>query len=479
MSSKMLVTMKLDQRLAMNQQLRQAIELLQYNTLELRQLVQQQIELNPLIELEESESDIQVESDEFNDNENEQDETYEEQQQYYNNGLKRSSYQSNEFSIENYSQVKTLREHLLEQTLLCHFNPTQQLIAESVIDSIDDDGFLTLQPQEILDSIGNQIQTDLSQINEIIVKIQTFDPAGVCSFNIRDCLLNQLNNYEPKNEIWKLAYHIVSELSHDSSLTHIKKNIKELKDANSSYKKAIDLIKTFNFYPGAQYITNRDLSHEPELYVKKIAGEWHVFLVDSSLTNIKINQQYQELIKHDKKHPSYQSLKRELEEAKWLVSGIKKRNETLLNVANIIVSVQKDFLDYGLEHMKPMNIIDVSTALDLHESTVSRITSGKYISTPRGVFELKYFFPSHVTTQSGDTCSAISVKSLIKELISQETPQHVLTDNDIVTTLKEKGINIARRTVTKYRESMNILSSYQRQMQYAGMETNEECELCL
>jgi RNA polymerase sigma-54 factor len=146
------------------------------------------------------------------------------------------------------------------------------------------------------------------------------------------------------------------------------------------------------------------------------------------------------------------------------VNGLKKRNETLLNVARHIIKMQMDFLDAGVEFMRPMNITDISTVLELHESTVSRVTTGKYISTPRGVFELKYFFPSHVMKESGETCSAISVKSLIQELISKETANHIFSDNDIVSCLKEKGINIARRTVAKYRESMNILSSYQRQM---------------
>jgi RNA polymerase sigma-54 factor len=211
-----------------------------------------------------------------------------------------------------------------------------------------------------------------------------------------------------------------------------------------------------------QFSTEMNINLEPELYVKKVKNKWQVFLAESLLTQVKINKQYQEIIRQHKKQGSYATLKHELEEARNLLKGLKKRNETLLAVGSYIIELQQDFLERGPAFMKPMNIVDVSQVLTIHESTVSRVTTGKYIMTNRGVFELKYFFPSHVGMQTGDTCSAIAVKSYIKEIINQETVEHALSDEEIAEILRKKGITISRRTVAKYRESMKILASYQR-----------------
>ncbi len=459
----MLMTMKLDQRLAMSQQLRQAITLLQYNTVELRQLVQQYIETNPLIDIEE----IELASNYENLDENNF-------QSASPVNISNQSMQYGDTSFENYPQIKSLREYLIDQTLLCKFNNVEQTIAEAIIDTIDDDGFLTMSLEEIYQSILEISPVTMEQIESILKKIQTFDPAGIASHDIRECLLNQLHACYLKNNIWDLAHEIINKLLENFSFNSIKQIIKQMKGSNQDYAGAISLIKSFNFHPGGQYISNNNLHHKPELYVENISGNWQIYLVDSVLTHVKINKQYQELMKKDKKHAAYASLKQELEEAKWLVNGLKKRNQTLLQVANHIIKMQQEFLIHGHESLQPMNIIDVSDALGLHESTVSRITTGKYISTPYGVFELKYFFPSQVATQSGDGCSSVTVKSFIKDIISKETAKHIYSDSDIVNLLKEKGITIARRTVAKYRESMNLLSSYQRQMQYSAISTDDQ-----
>lgn len=457
MSNKMLVTMRQDLRLTMSQQLHQAITLLQYNTLELKQLVKQYLETNPLIEVDELEAEVK------------EDETYSEEEtddlnsyQYANSFNQSRQFNDKENTLENIAIHKSLRSHLLEQTLLCGFDASQQAIAEAIIDSIDDKGYLTMSLSEI-----QQTFTDIPTmpvLENILKIIQTFDPAGIAARDIRECLLIQLDGCQLKDTIWELAYKIINEWFATMMSVNTRQMIKKLGISEEEYSSAMLLIKTLNLNPGSIFSQNTDLNIEPELYVKKIKDIWQVFLSDSILTNVKVNSQYQDLIRQNKNHRSYPSLKQELEEAQNLLKGLKRRNETLFNVASYIIEMQSDFLDHGAGFLKPMNMADVAVALNLHESTVSRITTGKYIATPRGVFELKFFFPSHVATQDGRTCSATAVKAFIKEIISHETGQHIYSDNEIVDMLLAKGIKIARRTVAKYREEMHILSSYQRQL---------------
>lgn len=461
MSTKMLVTMKLDQRLMMSQQLRQAITLLQYNTLDLKQLVQQQIESNPLLEVDEMES---VETTDESTSEF----SYSDEDSTHTNNFsadlsKRSQFYEEESTLENYSIPKSLRNHLLEQALACRFDAQQHIIAVAIIDAIDDKGYLTMPLEDIQKTIKIlDAQIDLEQMKNVLKTIQAFEPVGVGTSDLRECLLIQLDFLPNQDKIWHVAHDILSQYFEVISLTNPKKLIKQLGVTAEEYSSAITLIRSLNPDPGINYSTDMNINIEPEIYVKKIKKTWRVFLTNSILTSVKINNQYKELIKKNKKDSSFQSLKHELNEAQNLLSGLKRRNETLFSVASYIVELQKDFFEHGHAHMKSMNIVDVSQALNVHESTVSRITTGKYMATPRGVFELKYFFPSQVSTASGDGCSAIAVKSMIKEIVSQETDGHIFSDEEIANLLKEKGINIARRTVAKYREALKILPSYQR-----------------
>jgi RNA polymerase sigma-54 factor len=462
--TKMLITTRLDQRVSMNQQLQQAITLLQYNSVDLKQLVQQFIETNPLIDVDEPEvGDNDKTSLISNDAQDESHLT-----NYSADFNKTRQYQQHQEdnALENYSSPKSLRDYMLEQTLLCKFTVSQQVIAESIIDAVDDNGRLTLTIDDLRESITEPTQPDMETVLEVLKRIQTFDPAGVGARNVRESLLIQLEFLISEDNVWQCANNIITYCYDMFTTNHSKKIMKRLNITQGEYSAAMVLIRSLNPNPGRAYSGDPDINIEPELYVKKIKNTWHVFLAESILTHVKINKQYQDLIKQSKQHGSYEALNRELQEAQWLMKGLQRRNETLIKVAICIVEFQKDFLEYGHAFMKPLNIIDVSHHVNLHESTVSRVTTGKYISTPRGVFELKYFFPSHVSTQAGDICSDTAVKSLIKEIISQEKPGHAHSDSQIAAILKERGIKIARRTVAKYREAIQILPSYQRaQMQ--------------
>lgn len=460
MSGKMLVTMKMVQRLMISQQLRQAITLLQYNTLDLKQWVLQCMNRNPMLEMdEESEEETKTlenshQTDDYEDNSL--------TSHISADHMRRAQFSEETNVLENYAMPTHLRDHLLAQTLLCQFDPVKQAIAERIIDAIDDDGFLMMPLDDIQKTLADDIQPDLSIMQETLKIIQTFDPIGIAARDIRESLLIQLHNLPVKNSIWETAHKIIHDHIEMITQHNIKKVAVQLGLNVKEYSEAIALIQSLNPHPGVQFSNEINYNIEPELYVKKIKNKWEVFLAESILTNVKINSRYQELVRQNRKHSSYQSLKQELEEAKGLLSSLKRRNETLLAVGAYIIETQSDFLDHGPSHLKPLNIVDVATALELHPSTISRITTEKYIYTNRGVFELKYFFPSHVSKNNGDTCSDIAVKTHIKEIISRENNGHAYSDEEISHFLKEKGINVARRTVAKYREALKISPSYQR-----------------
>ena len=462
--TKMQLTARLDQRLTMSQQLRQAIALLQYNTLDLKQIVQHHLENNPMLELEEPES-APSENERSETDSNQHDKSAVQDYTASMRNVSRGNDYNDDSSLENYALPQSLREHLLEQTLLCNFNDIEQSAAVAIIDALDECGHLTMTLAEIAATLQQPETISVELMTTILKKIQTMDPVGVGSHDVRECLLIQLEMLPEKSSSWRIAKNILLYCFDHMATYNLKKILKQLSVTMEEYGAAIALLREMHPHPGLLYTNEREVTVEPELYVKKIKGEWRVFLADSILTNVKINQQYQQLLKKNKSHQSYDALNKELQEAQWLMKGLERRNKTLLSVASYLVEVQKDFLDHGHMYLKPMNIIDVADALSLHESTISRVTTGKYISMPRGVFELKFFFPSHLKTQSGVDCSDTAVKAYIKEIIDHEIPAHALSDSEIAELLGEKGIKIARRTVAKYREAMKILSSYQRAQQ--------------
>jgi RNA polymerase sigma-54 factor len=463
MSTKMIITARQDMRLTMSPQLRQAISLLQHNTIDLKQLLQQYIEKNPFIDVEEASANEDAKTVETHqDEENHYHEYSTPSNKFHASHTYSGQDNDDKNYIENYSIPQNLRSYLLEQTLLCQFDPVEQMIAEAIIDAIDENGLLTMSMQDIEHNLLEQGCPAITNTHKVLSIIQSMDPPGIAHRDLRECLLIQLNLLTDKSASWEIAHRIINHYFEHLAQNNVKKLLSQLKITKQQFDDALIHIRSLNPKPGLKYNSDIDITIEPELFVKKIKNEWRVFLVDNILNSIKINTDYQNLIKKNKKHSSYEVLNKELQEAKWLITGLKRRSETLFKVASYIMEHQKDFLDHGHAFMKPMNIIDVSQALDIHESTVSRVTTGKYIATPKGMLELKYFFPSYVLTESGEACSATSVKEYIKDIILQETKERILSDGEIALLLKKKGINIARRTVAKYREAMKILPSYQR-----------------
>ena len=363
MSMKMLVSLRADQRLSMSMHLRQAITMLQYSTLELTQIIQQSLADNPLLDVDETEESADCPSS------------------FSADVTCTKSPLSQDGAFENYAIPMSLRRFLLEQTQGSHFDSTQQIIAEAIIDSLDDAGFLTLSLAEIQACLGDDTHS-LALYEAVLAQIQTFEPSGVAARDLRECLCLQLNNTVERNAIWHIAYEIIDQHLPLIAAHMAKKIMTKMRIDSDTFSQAIALIRQLNPNPGRLYAADSHLTSEPELYAKKNREQWIVKLKPSLLTNVRVNAYYSSLIKQNRKAAEFASLKAPLEEARILMSSLERRNATLLAVGSYIVETQKDFLTHGAAHMKAMNIADVAQALGVHESTVSRITSGKYIATP-------------------------------------------------------------------------------------------------
>lgn len=447
----MLLTTKLGQKLAMNPQLSQVITLLQYTTLELKQEISNIIEKNPLLELVEEESD---------DNEPEEGDWHVAGQSG------KSTYTSESLDqLENVANDESLRDYLIKQTLNCHFDEIEQVLAEAIIDAIDDNGYLSMNMAEIVSAIPNNEQVSQENFESVLKAIQQFDPPGIAARDTQECLLLQLEIIEPRTEKHDFAKKIISTNTLDLDQFDLKYLSKVTGLTDKEVNEGLRLIRTLDFHPGMSFSQQQDLIMDPELYIKKVNGKWKVYLSNSILTRLEVNKQYKALIKQNSRDKAYKTVLNQLQEAQLLINGIKRRNDTLLSVATYLVEKQYDFFDVGKSALKPMTMAEVAFDLDFHESTISRVTTGKYIATPQGTLELKYFFPSQIKSTIGDNKSSTAVKILIEQLINKEESGNVYSDDQIAIMLKEQNINISRRTVAKYREEMNIPSSYMR----AGM----------
>lgn len=446
--SKLMLTTRLDQRLLMNQQLKQAITLLQSSTIELTQQLQTALESNPLLEIKEEVEESDNEDDDYEDT------------NHYDNQTSSKKFVSDDDYLENIASKQSLRDFLMQQTLGCHFNENEQVIAETIIDAIDDNGYLTMSVEEICAAIPFTVT--VLQIETILAIIQQFDPIGVGARSTQECLLLQLKNADVNDLAVQSAIQMIKDETLLNEAFDLKKLSKKMRISEKILSQALYVINSLEFHPGCEFKDERENSIEPELYVKKVKQQWQVFMTKSLMTQVDINHEYKTMIKKNARNKSYRSILNELNEAQFLINSIKRRNETLMRVSSYLIEKQQDFLNNGREYLRSMNMAEVALALELHESTISRITSGKFVATPHGVFELKFFFTSHVLMSSGEEKSSISVKSLIHSIISMESVEHAYSDDEIAKMLQEQNIHISRRTVAKYREALNIPSSYLR-----------------
>ncbi|MGB0238496.1 MAG: RNA polymerase factor sigma-54 [Cycloclasticus sp.] len=473
--------LRMGQHLTMTPQLQQAIRLLQLSTLELQQEIQTVLDGNMMLEVPDEEPIVNQENESKNTTASSEEKTCEGSQDLLPDelaidtswddiydltptpGLNSSPETSPPDPGSINSAKQTLHDHLIWQMELTNFSDTDRAIATAIIDSIDDNGYLNSTPEHIHQHLCQQLDDlGLDEVMAVLHKIQSFDPIGVGAVDLQDCLLVQLKQLPQTTPFLPLAIELVSDCMTALGSQDSAKLKRHLGIDDETLKQVISLIQQLNPRPGSgveethiEYIT-------PDVYVRKIKGQWQVTINGDISTNIRINPFYQTLIKRGDKSTDTQTMKNHLQEARWFLKSLQSRNETLMLVAQEIVDRQHEFLEHGAIAMKPMILRDIAEAVDMHESTISRVTTNKYMHTPNGIFELKHFFSSHVSTDSGGECSATAIRAFIKELVDNENPKKPLSDNKIAAILGERGINVARRTIAKYREAISIPPSSQR-----------------
>ncbi|QNM97147.1 RNA polymerase factor sigma-54 [Chitinimonas koreensis] len=358
----------------------------------------------------------------------------------------------------NVARVFTLREHLLEQLGLLPISQRDHAVATLVIDALDDDGYLTTPLEEIFElipeSLREELEIELEELQVAWQLIRQLEPAGVGAVNLGDCLTLQLKQFHADEAACALACTVVADcldLLANKDYSRLKKT---LKCDDEELKAAQTLIQRLNPRPGAAFGATDTRYVVADVVVKKQRQGWTVQLNEAAMPKLKVNQLYANILRQHRENGA--GLSGQLQEAKWLIKNVQQRFETILRVAQAIVEKQQRFFEHGEVAMRPLVLRDIAEELDLHESTISRVTTQKYMLTPRGIYEFKYFFGSHVETDSGGECSAIAIKALIKQLIQNEDGKKPLSDSTIADVLGKQGINVARRTVAKYREALQI-----------------------
>ncbi|BCX87724.1 RNA polymerase sigma-54 factor [Methylomarinovum tepidoasis] len=462
-------------QLRMTPQLQQAIRLLQLSSVELKQEIQEVLESNIMLELaEEEQAQVQTAPQDRSaetsvtaanpdiPEELPLDTHWEDVYDNVHTALSGTDDPDHDFLLQR-SAPEGLHEHLEWQMELSRFSERDQLIAMALIDAINEEGYLEASLRDILQALENELPAlEVDEVEAVLHRIQQFDPPGVAARSLGECLAIQLRQL-PEETPWRQEALIIV-TRHLRELE--KQNIGALKKTlgldETQLDEVIALIRTLNPHPGLVYSTREPEYVIPDVFVFRRGERWVVSLNPETAPKLRINPYYSGMIKRADKSPDNVSMRSHLQEARWFLRSLQSRSETLLKVAQCIVDRQQGFFEHGEIAMKPMILRDVAEELGLHESTVSRVTTNKYMHTPRGIYEFKYFFSSHVGTEFGGEASATAIKALIQELIQHENPAKPLSDLKIAKLLQEKGIHVARRTVAKYREALGIPASSRR-----------------
>ena len=473
--------LRLGQQLAMTPQLQQAIRLLQLSTLELQQEIQQAIDANPLLE-QEDESDIatpdvsddedftppdsseeMAQAQENMPEELPMDTTWDEVYSAAGSTTSSGLMNSDDESVYQGETTETLQDYLLWQMRLTPFSEQDAAIALAIIDSIDESGYLSDSLNDIQQAVSTEDELiEMDEIEAVLKRIQHFDPIGVAARSVQECLLIQLSQFSAGTPWLAEARQVIKDHMDLLGARDYRNLARKLQLKEAELKDVLQLIQTLEPRPGSRVMPSESTYVIPDVAVLKKNGRWVVELHPDAMPKIRINETYASMARHARNSSDSQFIRSHLQEAKWFIKSLESRNETLLKVANCIVKQQQDFFEYGEEAMKPMVLNDVAEEVEMHESTISRVTTQKFMHTPRGIFELKYFFSSHVNTDSGGECSSTAIRALIKKLVAAENPSKPLSDSKIADLLTEQGIMVARRTIAKYRESLSIPPSSQR-----------------
>ncbi len=473
--------LRIGQSLAMTPQLQQAIKLLQLSTLDLQQEIQQALESNMMLEVDEDEVATHQEStettpetptpnhDEITSEGSQTDVPDElpvdsDWEDIFENTqpITSNNQETTEFETQ-FCQSITIIEHLRQQLDLILISERDHAIAIAIIDSVNTDGYISDTIENIHQGLQHQLENiEFDEVEGVLHRVQNFDPTGIAAKDLRDCLLIQLIHLPDtlafKNEATDLVRrHLDLLATHDISRLMRRLGLSELQ-----LREVIALIRTLDPKPGTKIQSVDSQYVVPDVFVLKKSGKWCVSLNPDIAPKLRVNSAYSQMIKKADSSQDNIRMKEHLQEARWFIKSLFSRNETLLRVATSIVVKQEGFLNHGAIAMKPMILRDIAEELDLHESTISRVTTQKYMHTPNGIVEFKHFFSSHVSTEVGGECSATAIRAFIKELVANENQLKPLSDSKISELLKEKGINVARRTIAKYRKAISIPSSNQR-----------------
>lgn len=486
---KQTLQLRLGQQLTMTPQLQQAIKLLQLSSLDLQQEIQQALDSNMMLETAEDEVHVPAipETPDLSEPkaaepepeyrelgnmdapadipqelavDSSWDEVYDNLQNF--SAAPSGDSDSDDFLLQR-APAQTLQDLLAWQMELTHFSERDYAVATAIIDAIDDDGYLTVPIEDIHLGLTTQMNgLELDEVKAVLHRVQNFDPPGVAAQDLADCLGIQLRQL-PEDTPWRAAaLRLVTQhldLLAKKDLNRLKR-VLDITDEDLNH--IVALIRSLEPKPGRQISTSDSQYVIPDVFVYRHGGQWVVTLNPDISPKLRINPFYSNMIKRADSSSDNVTMKNHLQEARWFIKSLQSRNETLLKVARSIVERQKEFLDEGDTAMKPLVLRDIAEEVGMHESTISRVTTQKYIHTPNGVYEFKYFFSSHVSTNVGGECSATAIKAYLKEIVDGEDAARPLSDDTISKMLKDRGINVARRTIAKYREAMAIPPSNER-----------------
>lgn len=470
--------LRLSQHLALTPQLQQSIRLLQLSSIELGQELEQMLQENPLLERGSEEDAVtpnftsgeggevavaeapQAEAPETADSQETDFSSLESERWEKVSGGNTDGDDDIDYQFQE-PDTPTLREHLLEQLRLMPLSEHDLTLAALLVDAINEDGYLEQSLEELAELLPPELEIDPLELQTALKLVQHLDPLGVGARNLAECLELQLQGLEDEPQR-ALALAIVREhlpLLAGRDYARLKKL---LRCDDESLRAAQQLIKRLDPRPGSGFSRiQADHYVQPEVVVKKVKGLWIASLNSDAVPKLRINRMYADILTRNRDNSS-QYLTSQMQEAKWFIKNIQQRFATILRVSQAIVDRQRNFFEHGDVAMRPMVLREIADELGLHESTISRVTTRKYMLTPRGVYELKYFFGSHVATESGGACSATAIRALIKQFIAAEEPRKPLSDNQIADILGQQGIVVARRTIAKYRESLQIPAANQR-----------------
>ncbi|MDP3871797.1 MAG: RNA polymerase factor sigma-54 [Pseudomonadota bacterium] len=463
--------LKLSQHLALTPQLQQSIRLLQLSTIEFNQEIERFLDENPMLERDEPDAtasfqpppesvtevrDAPQESTQASADERAPEGTGSaDMDEWSGEGGNYGTRSGGDDDDGDYQDVQaagtSLRDHLCGQLALSQMSERDRYLIRLLIEALDDDGYLNQGLDELVELLPEEADIDLDDLSIALRQLQNFDPPGVAARDPRECLLMQLN-FLPTDEVSTLARVIIDQHIDLLAARDFAKIRRAVGCDEELLRAAQSLIRSLNPRPGAQFAPIDARYIVPDVVVRKVRGQWTALLNPDAMPRLRINRLYAEILQGQRGS----GLSGQLQEAKWLIKNVQQRFDTILRVSQAIVERQRQFFEFGEVAMRPLTLREIAETLELHESTISRVTSQKYMATTRGLFELKYFFGSHVATESGGACSATAIRALIRQLVAAEDAKRPLSDSRIAEILGQQGIVVARRTIAKYRESLNI-----------------------